>query len=245
MGGVSVLLINTHPTTTFYAAVDNLPVLDDPKAAEATPRLEFVLTSAADEGGGGGAADPDADADGAGGGAGAAGGGAGAAGGGAGAAGGGAGAAGGGDGDNGGGDGGGGGGGDTVGSEALLRSTRVRLNGALLEVDASGALPKLHSVRMRGPSVVARPLSVAFHIFPEAGVRACMSEKQEAAWQKKERRGQKRAGRGKGKLPKKGAEAKPGDHRKSAPADAADAAGCTGDPEWCQNQRRKAAKVPR
>ena len=119
-------------------------------------------------------------------------------------------------------------------------------------MDASGALPKMHSVRMRGPSIVARPLSVAFHVFPEAGVRACMSEKQEAAWQKKEqkkeRRGQKRAGRGKVKLPKKGAEARPGDHKNSAPADAADAAdaaGCTGDPEWCQNQRRKAAVVPR
>ena len=52
-------------------------------------------------------------------------------------------------------------------------------------------------------------------------------------------------GRGKAKPPKKGAEAKPGEHRKSAPADRADEAGCTGDLEWCQNQRRKAARVPR
>ena len=181
------------------------------------------MTSAADEAaplpqtGGGGAADGDGDV--AGGGAGAEGGG-------------------------GGGDGGGG-----VESEALLRSTRVRLNGALLGVDASGVLPKLpklHSVRMRGPTIIARPLSVAFHVFPEAGVRACMSEKQEAAWQKKERKKDKRAGKGKVKLPKgPAAGAKPGLHKKSEPEDAADAAGCTGDPEWCQNQRRKAAVVPR
>ena len=76
------------------------------------------MTSAADEAaplpqtGGGGAAD--GDGGGAGGGAGAEGGGGG-----------------------GGGDGDGGGG---VESEVLLRSTRVRLNGALLGVDASGAL---------------------------------------------------------------------------------------------------------
>ena len=99
---------------------------------------------------------------------------------------------------------------------------------------------------MRGPTIIARPLSVAFHVFPEAGVRACMSEKQEAAWQKKERKKDKRAGKGKVKLPKgPAAGAKPGLHKKSEPEDAADAAGCTGDPEWCQNQRRKAAVVPR
>ena len=32
MGGVSVLLINTHPSTSFHVALDNLPVLDEPKA---------------------------------------------------------------------------------------------------------------------------------------------------------------------------------------------------------------------
>ena len=39
MGGVSILLINTHPNTTFTVTVDNLPVLEDPKAAEVMPRL--------------------------------------------------------------------------------------------------------------------------------------------------------------------------------------------------------------
>lgn len=137
---------------------------------------------------------------------------------------------------------GGGGAGGGVESELLLRSTRVRLNGALLETDASGALPRLRSVRTRGPLIVARPLSVAFHVFPEAGVVACMTEKQEQK-EKKERRfsKMKRSGRGKRK---KAAEAKAG-HNKSVSAGAAGAADCTGDPEWCRNQKPSTVHVAR
>ena len=88
-------------------------MLDDSVAAfdPATPRLEFILTSAAEDG------EDKEGGDGGGGGGG-----------------------GGGDGGGGGGDGDGGDGGDGGDDgrrEALLRSTRVRLNGDLLEVGAS------------------------------------------------------------------------------------------------------------
>jgi len=88
-------------------------VLDDSVAAFdlATPRLEFILTSAAEDG----EEKEGGDSGGGGGGGGDGGGGGG-----------------------GGGDGGDGGdGSDDVVREALLRSTRVRLNGDLLEVGAS------------------------------------------------------------------------------------------------------------
>ena len=131
-------------------------VFDDPVEAARTPRLEFVLTSGAEQRGGG-----------------AAGGGAG------GAAGGGV------SNDEGGGEGGvgaeGGGGVEREEREArevLLRSTSVRLNGLLLAVDSEGALPRLRPVRTRGAAIVARPLSVSFYVFPEAGVKGCMTEKQ-------------------------------------------------------------------
>jgi hypothetical protein len=209
LGGVSLLLINTHPNTTFFADVDNLPVLEDPAEATNTQRLEFVLTSAAQPlrdrgergggGAGGGGERTGQEADGGGGG-------------------------------------GGGGGteaaaaaaadeGGGVDSETLLKATKVRLNGALLEPDASGGLPRLRSVRPRGATIVVPPLSVSYHVFPEAGVKGCMTEKQEKTTSKLKK--------AKGKMKPKASSSE------LKPVGGAAGGGCDGDAEFCRNQRRK------
>ena len=235
-GGVTVLLINLHPNVSFSAEVDNLPALEDAAEAASTPRLEFILTSAA-------APPPSppvaasasasasassssvlpptteaAASDAAGNASSAA---AAATANSANSAAAAAAAA-----------------GDGIGVEQLerlLSSPDVLLNGHQLEPDASGALPRLRSTRVKGPHVRVAPLSVGFYVFPEAGVKSCMTEKQEKVTNKLKRAKRKHG-------------AKPDEKKKSSGGGVGGgggsdgggkAADCDGDPEYCRNYYQK------
>ena len=226
-GGVTILMLNLHPNVTFHVEVENLPAMDDPAEAASTPRLEFKLTSAA-------APPPpppppsadasppppppsasDATTRNASAAAAAA---------------------------NGAGD-----GEDGIGAqqlEQLLSSTSVLLNGRPLEPDASGGLPRLRSTRLKGPRVAVPPLSVGFYVFPEAGAKGCMTEKQEKVTNKL-----KRAKRKHGAKPDEKKKAASSSSSSSSSAAAAGNEGggggggaapdCDGDPEYCRNYYQK------
>jgi len=238
-GGVTILMLNLHPNVTFHVEVENLPAMDDPAEAASTPRLEFKLTSAAAPPPPPPPADasppppppsasppppsPSASTDASG-----------------------AttrnasatAAAANGDGDN---------GEDGIGAqqlEQLLSSTSVLLNGRPLEPDASGGLPRLRSTRLKGPRVAVPPLSVGFYVFPEAGAKGCMTEKQEKVTNKL-----KRAKRKHGAKPDEKKKAASSSSSSSSSAAAAGNEGggggggaapdCDGDPEYCRNYYQK------